>query len=107
MKEKSCQQPRSMSKLQKAGRRGDRERKLTDAKTIRVVSSQPLYDRHHQLKIPPIVLARVKDGTLYMPTATAMPPGIRACQRLLFVEVVRIAVVMANSRADTIAHSFA
>lgn len=48
--------------------------------------------------------ASVNDGTLYMPTATAMPPGIRACQRVPAVRV-RSAVVAANSTADPIAHS--
>ncbi len=63
-------------------------------------------DRHHQLSSPPIVRASVKDGTLYMPTATAIPPGINACQCLLVAEM-RNAVVAANSTADPMAHSFA
>ena len=41
--------------------------KHTDARTISGVSCHPLYDLHHQLNKPPIVLANVNDGTLYMP----------------------------------------
>ena len=39
----------------------------TDASTIRGVSCHPLTERHHQASKPPTVLARVKDGTLYIP----------------------------------------
>jgi len=47
--------------------------KLTDASTIRGVSSQPILDLHHQLRTPPIVRARVKEGTLYIPRNICWP----------------------------------
>jgi hypothetical protein len=44
-------------------------RELTDARTISGVSSQPILDLHHQLRIPPTVRARVNEGTLYIPVS--------------------------------------
>ena len=41
--------------------------RLTDARTMSGVSAQPILDLHHQLRTPPTVRARVKEGTLYMP----------------------------------------
>ena len=51
------------------------------ASTITAVSSRRRYVCQYQLTKPPIVRASVNDGVLYMPTATAIPPGIHACQR--------------------------
>lgn len=45
------------------------------AKTIMTVSSLPLHLNHHHISKPPAVLASVKEGVLYIPTATAIPPG--------------------------------
>lgn len=89
-------------------RKKKKTQKLTEAKTINGVPPHPFLSLHHQLNTPPNVLASVKDGTLYMPTATAIPPGISACQRLLEAAVcVRTAVVTAKSTAAPRAHSLA
>lgn len=45
------------------------------ANTIIGVSSLLLHLIHHHAIKPPTVLANVKLGVLYIPTATAMPPG--------------------------------
>jgi hypothetical protein len=47
-----------------------------DARTMRGVSDFPLYVFQYQLSIPPMARANVKDGELYIPMATAMPPGM-------------------------------
>ncbi len=52
------------------------------AKTITGVSSRFLQMRQYQLTSPPIALASVNDGTLYMPTATAIPPGTQSTHPL-------------------------
>lgn len=41
--------------------------------------SECLRDHHHAM-IPPMALARVKEGSLKIPTATAIPPGIQHLQ---------------------------
>jgi hypothetical protein len=41
----------------------------------------------------------------YIPTATAMPPGIHACQRLLGCSLIRTMVKIANNTAEPKAHS--
>ena len=87
-------------------RKRQRAQGLTEASTINGVSCHPIIDRHHQLSRPPIVRASVNEGTLYMPTATAMPPGISGCQRFPDVWVFT-AVVMAKRTAAPSAHSLA
>lgn len=52
------------------------------ANTTTGVSSLPLQTLQYQFTNPPAALANVKLGTLYIPTATAIPPGTHACHHL-------------------------
>ena len=46
-----------------------------EASTIIGVSSLPLHRIQYHANTPPAVRASVNEGVLYMPTATAIPPG--------------------------------
>ena len=50
-----------------------------DARTVIAVSSRLRCCIHHMLKAPPMVLAKVNEGGLYIPIATAMPLGTKGC----------------------------
>lgn len=60
----------------------------------------------YQLTIPPMARASVNEGTLYMPTATAMPPGIQE-RHGLPTDRVRARVVTAKRTPAPVAHSLA
>lgn len=47
--------------------KSDGPTRLTDASTIKGVLDLRLFEIQYQLSMPPTVLAKVKDGTLYMP----------------------------------------
>jgi hypothetical protein len=75
------------------------------------VSDLFLCRTQYQLINPPTALAIVNDGVLYIPTATAIPPGIQSAIALLrsddpeLFSQMRTAVVMAKSTAAPAAHA--
>jgi len=85
-------------------RSGDGER--TEASTISGVSPHPRRRLQYHANRPPKVRLKVKEGVLYMPMATAMPPGTSGHHRLLAAYILT-AVRAPNRRPKPMANSLA
>jgi hypothetical protein len=76
-----------------------------DAMITRGVLGFPNCEIQYQWTRPPRERARVNDGTLYMPTATAIPPGMRVLHGFPLV-IILATVVSVKIKAAPEAHSF-